>query len=270
MPELAPTVPAGEGRAARVPLDVNTFIGGYPFRELPHPDPEVLVRVLAREGIARAWVGDLPTVFHRDPTAGNARLLRVLSPYRDVLSPAPVIRPDWPRWEHALDAVMGAGVAAIRAYPQHWGMGAGDARMTALARACAVRRLALVLTVRFEDLRQRHSLDVAGDLSAAHVRELARTAPGGRLVVTAGGRELIEEIHWGLTPSERAGVFYDFSWVWGPPVDDLASLFGTVGPARFVYGTMWPLRLSQGPRANLALLPDAGDPWVALCDVSQW
>ena len=51
--------------------DVSTFIGPYPFRYLPHPDPEVLVRVLAREGIADAWVGHLPSAFYRDPTHGN-------------------------------------------------------------------------------------------------------------------------------------------------------------------------------------------------------
>jgi len=36
-----------------------------------------------------------------------------------------------------------------------------------------------------------------------------------------------------------------------------------------VYGTAWPLRLAQTPRANLALLPDelAG---VTLTDPSGW
>ena len=30
-------------------LDVNTFIGAYPYRHLPHPDPDVLVRVLEHQ-----------------------------------------------------------------------------------------------------------------------------------------------------------------------------------------------------------------------------
>jgi len=30
-------------------IDVNTLIGPYPFRHVPHPDPDVLVRVLDRE-----------------------------------------------------------------------------------------------------------------------------------------------------------------------------------------------------------------------------
>ena len=110
-------------------------------------------------------------------------------------------------------------------------------------------------TVRFEDLRQRHSLDLAGDLSAAAVRALARAADHVRLVVTAAGRELIEEVHWGLTDEEQQRVFWDFSWVWGPPEDHLAKLLRTIGPARFVFGTHWPLRLAQNARANLDLLP---------------
>jgi hypothetical protein len=116
--------------------------------------------------------------------------------------------------------------------------------------------MALMLTVRFEDLRQRHPLDVAGDLSAAAVRVLARAGESVRLVVTAAGREMVEEVHWGLTPEERRRVFWDISWIWGPPEDHLAKLFRTIGPARFVFGTQWPMRLTQTPRANLDLLPD--------------
>ena len=114
----------------------------------------------------------------------------------------------------------------------------------------------MILTVRVEDLRQRHALDVAGDLQAAAVRALARAGKGVRLIVTAASREFIEEVHWGLTTEEQRRVFWDFSWVWGPPDDHLAKLFRTVGSARFVYGTQWPLRLTQNPRANLDLLPD--------------
>ena len=55
-------------------IDVNTLIGPYPFRHVPHPDPDVLVRVLDREEIDSAWVGHLPSAFYRDPSAGNAEL----------------------------------------------------------------------------------------------------------------------------------------------------------------------------------------------------
>lgn len=237
-------------------LDPSVFIGQYPFRHLPHPDPDVLVRVLDREEIGHAWVGHLPTAFHRDSAPGNTELMHALRPYRERLSPAPAIRADFPGWEGALREAIESGAAAIRVYPPQWRLGADDAGLRELAIACGERRLPVVLTVRFEDLRQRHPLDVAGDVTGATVRALARAGDGVRLVVCAAGKDLIEEVHWGLTPVEQQRVVWDISWIWGPPEDHLAKLLRTVGARRFVFGTQWPLRLVQSPRANLELLPD--------------
>ena len=237
-------------------IDVNTLIGPYPFRHVPHPDPDVLVRVLDREQLDGAWVGHLPSAFYRDPSSGNALLYRTLASFGERLRPIPAVRPDWPKWDRVLRDAASAGAPAIRAYPPQWGMGPYDAAMRELAIAAGERGMALLLTVRFEDLRQRHPLDVAGDLSAATVRVLARAGAAVRLVVTAAGREMIEEVHWGLTPEERTRVFWDISWIWGPPEDHLAKLFRTIGAARFVFGTQWPMRLTQTPRANLDLLPE--------------
>lgn len=237
-------------------LDPSVFIGGYPFRHVPHPDPDVLVRVMDREHIARAWVGHLPSVFYRDPSAGNGELYRALEPFAARLAPAPAIRPDFPAWEAALDSAVAAGAAAVRVYPRHWGLGPGDSRLAELAIACGERQLPIVATVRFEDLRQRHPLDTAGDVDGATLRAVARAGPQVRLVVCAAGRELIEEVHWGLTPAEQTRVLWDISWIWGPPEDHLARLLRSVGPARFTFGSQWPLRLVQSPWANLELLPD--------------
>jgi predicted TIM-barrel fold metal-dependent hydrolase len=235
-------------------IDVAVYVGSYPFRHLPHPDPEVLVRVLQREGLAGAWVGYLPSVWQRDPAPGNRALFAALEPY-STLRPAPVVRPDWPGWQRTFEEVLDLGAAAVRAYPMHWGMGPDDPSMRKLALACGAAGVPLVLTTRFEDLRQRSSLDVATDLTAAHVRALARADASVHLVVTGAGRDLLEETHWGLTPAEQRRVYWDFAWIWGPPEDHLAHLIRTIGAARFVYGTHWPLRLTQNPRANLDLLP---------------
>lgn len=236
--------------------DVNALIGPYPFRYVPHPDPEVLVRVLEREGIDGAWVGHLPSAFYRDPSPGNAALYAALRPYSEILKPAPAIRPDWPKWEVALAQASDEGAPAVRVYPAQWGMGPHDSQLKELALAAGERGIATLVTVRFEDLRQRHSMDSVGDVSAAALRSLARTGESVRLVVAAAGREMIEEVHWGLTPAEQQRVFWDISWIWGPPEDHLAKLFRTIGPERFVFGTQWPLRLTQTPRATLDLLPD--------------
>ncbi len=246
------------------PIDVNSWIGGYPFRDLPHTDPDVLVRVLDREGFAGAWVGHLPGAFHRDPVPSNRALLAALAGYRDRLHPTPIVRPDWPGWELTLREAVNAGAPAVRAYPAQWGLGAGHPALAELALACGETGVALHVTVRFEDLRQRHLMDTPGDVPAATLRAIARL-PLSRchLVVAGAGRELIEETHWGLTPDEQARVFYDFHWLWGPPEDHFAHLVETMGADRLAWSSWWPLRLTQQSRALIDLLPEETGKLVA-------
>ncbi|MBA3889032.1 MAG: hypothetical protein H0X64_00725 [Gemmatimonadaceae bacterium] len=252
-------------------IDVNTLVGPYPFRYTPHPDPQILAGVLEREGTREAWVGHLPSAFWRDPSPGNTELYTMLLPFAGLFRPVPAVRPDWPRWEHALDAAVTAGAPAVRLYPQQWTLGPGDQRLAAITEACGDRGLVVMLTVRFEDLRQRGPLDVAGDLPAATVRHLARVNGRTRIIVTAAGRDMIEEVHWGLTPDEQSRLYWDISWIWGPPEDHLAKLYRSIGAGRFVFGTQWPLRLVQTPRANLELLPDdlAGMPLANPDDIAR-
>ncbi len=235
-------------------IDCCAWIGPYPFRELPHPEPHVLAGVIEREGLAGAWVGYLPSAWQRDPLPGNRLLFRALEEF-PTLRAAPVVRPDWPQWEQLLDKCQALGAAAIRIYPMHWNLGPYDPRLQALTLACGERGIPLLLTVRFEDLRQRSSLDTTGDLPAVYVRALARLGPSVRLVVAGAGKDMLEEAHWSLTPEEQQRIWWDFAWIWGPPEDHFAHLVRTIGAERFVYGTHWPLRLVQNSRANLDLLP---------------
>ncbi|MCU0647791.1 MAG: hypothetical protein MUF00_07330 [Gemmatimonadaceae bacterium] len=233
-------------------IDVGAWIGDYPFRPVPHPEPAVLVRVLEREGFAGAWVGHLPSAFWRDAHAGNAVLASGLAPFPSVLRPTPVARPDWPGWETVVDDAARTGAPAVRAYPMQWGLSPDGAAMRALADRCARRGRALLLTTRFEDGRQRHPMDQVPDLPAAAVRTLVRET-NASVVLTAAGRDGIEEIAWGLTDAERARIWFDCTWLWGPPDAHCAHLFATIGPERFVIATAWPLRLAQQARALLAL-----------------
>ncbi len=241
------------------PIDVTAWIGDYPFRHTPHPTPDVLVRVLEREGFGGAWVGHLPGAFHRDPVPSNRTLYESLRPHRATLHPAPIVRPDWPDWEGQLQTAVNEGAPAVRIYPSQWGLGASHPALAELGEACAEAGVVLHITTRFEDLRQRHGMDSAPDVQAALVRTLARGGTGDRratLLLAGAGREVIEETHWGLTVEEQACVFYDFHWLWGPPDDHFGHLVRTMGPTRFAWSSWWPLRLTQQSRALVDLLPD--------------
>jgi hypothetical protein len=239
-------------------IDVAACVGAYPFRELPTTSPDALLRQMDAVAIAEAWVGYLPSFLYRDPAPGNARLSKMLAVHADRLRPVPAIHPGLPNWEDDLVAAKESGAAAIRVYPNYQSLAPAGLEMTALVETAASLAVPVLLTVKFEDVRQRHPLDGAGDLPPAAVRALARCDPNVKLLVTHADRAFIEEVHFGLTDREAARVLWDISWVWGPPLHDLRTLVGTIGARRFAYGSGLPLRIAEATPAKLDLSGLAG------------
>jgi hypothetical protein len=234
-------------------VDVNAFIGAYPFRDIGEWDTADLVREMIRNGSISAWVSHLSAVYWRDPGAGNAALLEAHQ--RDVrLQPILAVHPGMPSWQAHLDDAAAIRAPAVRADPTFWGIAPAGEAMRDMLRAVSARGLALQMAVRLEDLRQRHPHDNAGDLPPWAVRELIRAVPDARLVITHADRDFVEQVHFGLTPQEAARVLWDISWIWGPPEDHLELLLETVGLERFTFGTGMPLRLADTSLAKLDLL----------------
>lgn len=240
-------------------IDVATFIGAYPYRYLDHGDAEWLLEQMDRLGIEQAWVGHLPSILWKDPGPGNVALFQALGAHRDRLFPVPILHVGLPCWRHDLERALDAGAPAVRLFPQYHGTDpTGPSAHEAIA-ALGQARLPAVLTVRLEDARQRHPLDLAADLPAAAVRALVRRDLSAKVIVTHADRAFIEEVHFGLTPGEAARVSWDISGVWGPPEDHLRLLLETVGADRFVLGTGMPLRIPDAPFAKLDLLELSSD-----------
>jgi hypothetical protein len=234
-------------------VDVSTFVGAYPYRHLPDATAASLLAAMDRVGIGEAWVGHLSSFLYRDPAAATEELLRRLDGTGARLRPVPTIHPGLPSWTDDLHRARDAGAPAVRVYPMHQDLVPDGPEMHEAVSRAGDLGLPVLLTVRFEDVRQRHPLDVASDLPPSAVRALARIGSGVRLLVTHAGRDFVEEVHFGLTPDEARRVLWDVTWIWGPPYDDLHTLVATVGAERFVFGTAMPLRIPEAAPAKLDL-----------------
>jgi hypothetical protein len=235
-------------------VDASAWVGGYPYRRLPDHSPQFLLRQMDRLKVEKAWVGYLPALLYRNPSDATADLRAVLAPFRDRLLAVPTIHPGMPRWEQDLNDALAAGAPAVRVYPNYLGIDAAGGEMRVFAGAAAAAGVPVALTVRLEDLRQRHPLDTAGELTPASVRALIRSDAQLRLLVSQAERSFIEEVHWGLTPEESSRIVWDIVWIWGPPEDHLSMLLETMGVDRFVFGTGMPLRIPDTAFAKLDLL----------------
>ena len=234
-------------------IDVNAFLGAYPYRRVPGTSVGALLKAMARTAVDTAWVSHLPSLFWRDPMEGNAWLYQTVSRERQ-LKAVPAVHPGLNGWEAALGEAADRGASVVRCDPAYYGLEPAGPEMRVLAAACAAAGLPLMMAVRLEDARQRHPHDRAPELPAAAVRVLIRSDEEVRLVITHADRAFIEEVHFGSTPEEAARLWWDVSWVWGPPEDHLATLLDTIGVERFVFGTGQPLRIPETSVAKLDLL----------------
>ena len=238
-------------------IDVNAFLGAYPYARVPGTSPDRLARALDRVGIDEAWVSHLPSLVWRQPMEGNAWLYDAAARERR-LRPVPAVHPGLAGWKSALSEAAQRRAPAVRCDPLHYGIDPAGPEVQELAAACGAARVPLMMAVRLEDARQRHPNDRAGELPAAAVRALIRCDRAVRLVITHADRGFIEEVHFGSTPEEAARIWWDISWVWGPPEDHLATLLDTIGSERFVFGTGQPLRIPENAIAKLDLLGGSG------------
>jgi predicted TIM-barrel fold metal-dependent hydrolase len=244
-------------------IDVNAFLGAYPFRRVPGTSVTALLEAMDRVAIDQAWVSHLPSLYWRDPTAGNSWLYQTVQRSERLL-PVPAVHPGRAGWEELIREARQAGAPAVRCDPTFYGLDPRGPEMLSLTAQCAADGAALLLAVRLEDGRQRHPNDGAPELPAAAVRALVRSDPAVRLIITHADRGFVEEVHFGSTPQEASRIWWDICWIGGPPEDHLETLFHTIGVDRFLFGTGQPLRIPEAAIAKLDLLDLSADQRTAI------
>jgi uncharacterized protein len=99
-------------------LDMNVFVGRWPFAPLKYEKAQDIVGLMDRAGIEKALVTSLNSVFYYDCQIGNREVGEACKQYPDRLIPCAVINPNLPRWrEHLAACVDDYGVRGIKLHP---------------------------------------------------------------------------------------------------------------------------------------------------------
>jgi predicted TIM-barrel fold metal-dependent hydrolase len=166
-------------------IDVNAYLGHYPFRQLPRTDARSLVAHMDAHGIDIALVSSLHAVFYRDSHQGNCELFAEIQPFQPRLVPVATVNPKYVGWEADLAESVETGRAkGIALWPEHHGYQLADEHGQAALRRIADYGLPIVLTQRLEDRRQRHHWDVASDLTIDSVIAAATAHPTLRFLLS--------------------------------------------------------------------------------------
>ena len=202
-------------------IDVNAFVGSYPFRRVPGTSPDALLAAMDRVGIDQAWVTHLPGVFWRDPDRRQRLAARDRPPRAAPPAGAGGASGAGRLARRAGARPRDAGAPAVRADPTFYGIDPAGPGACARSRPRAARP-------GFRSCSRCGSRTAASgtptitppSFPRPRCARSIRSDPRVRLLVTHADRPFIEEVHFGSTPdggvADLVGHLLDLGAAGGP------------------------------------------------------
>jgi predicted TIM-barrel fold metal-dependent hydrolase len=243
-------------------LDVNCFVGFWPFRRIRYRTVGDIARLMARTHTRGALVTPLAGLFYKDCLSAVREMLEELkaSP-RPNLWPVAVVNPAFPGWQKDLAIMIDEwGCVAARLFPNYHGYWLTDPQAEELLRVVQGRGLPLMVSMRVEDERLRHWLVRVEPVSCLDVAWVLRAFPAIKIVLCDVKPEEIDQLQVDILTHPHASVDTSARM----PQLYLEEMVGQLGTDRVVYGTGMPLKY---PECALHQVHDAQLPEDTKCRV---
>ena len=244
-------------------VDINAWLGSWPFRGLRDNTPETLIRRLDRAGIGTAAVSRIEAILHRSVQPANERLAEDLEGFTDRLIAMATINAADPNWEGDLRRCHeDLGMRGARLFPQYHDFAVDGPEARKVVAACTERGLPVFIPHRIEDVRQRHWMDPGRMVDLNGVANLIAAASGATIVIpNARGiassavwqRKEIRDREWYFDMS-LAEVHYSLSRNVNQ-MGDLSDFIEQGGADHLVFGTHAPFSYPSAARVKCAVLP---------------
>jgi uncharacterized protein len=162
-------------------IDINTYVGHWPFRQLRHNTVPALLRRMDGHGIDHAVVGSCHAMFYKNVHPANEELARETRRHRDRLLPFATLDPTYPGWQEDLRrCAEQLDLCGLRLFPQYHGYALSDPAALELIDAATELGWCVQVPMRVVDRRQRHRWDLAEDLSPADFAQAIALRPKTR------------------------------------------------------------------------------------------
>jgi len=224
-------------------IDVNTWLGSWPFEYVREDTAACLDELLALEDVSLAYVSTPEAALNADSVEANRRLLEQVKPY-PRLRPVPTVDPTVVGWREVLAEYGDDGVAAIKVLPGYHGYRCSSDEAAAVAAELAARDMALIVQVRISDERTHHPLCQVPAVPMGDIVELAKQNP--QLPIVAASvyyREAVE------VARAAPNVSFDISHV--EKMRTIPSLLDEVPAERVLFGSHAPLLTLRSAKMKL-------------------
>lgn len=228
-------------------VDINAYVGNWPYKKLKDSTLEGLLGRMDRFGVNQSVVANLNCLFYKNTQAGNEELfedIKACVKYTNRIIPFAVINPLYPGWKRDFEKCIALGAKGIRIYPQYHDYQPDDKACLELVNLAGEAKLPVGLTIRMVDSRQRSWLDLdhvagtdRGEWSLRHFMPLLKAAPNTRYLILNIANGL------GVNSEEapllkKDNVLFDTS---GRSLHHMPEILKQYGPEKFAFGTHSPI-----------------------------
>jgi predicted TIM-barrel fold metal-dependent hydrolase len=242
-------------------VDVNVWLGHWPFRRLPDDEPAALVRRLRRLGVTEAWAGSFEAMLHHDLAAVNQRLAAACRAHGPgLLRPFGAVNPLLPDWREDLRRCQeDHRMPGIRLHPNDHGYALDHPAFADLLGEAARRKLIVQIALKMEDERGLNPLlkGLPTTDPAPLIGGLAREPRPPVVLLNALGNLRGEPLKRLLA---TGSIWVDIAMLEG--LAGLERLIAQVGPDRLLFGSHAPFFYAESAHLKLkesALTPEQAE-----------
>ncbi|MBM3235492.1 metal-dependent hydrolase [Candidatus Poribacteria bacterium] len=233
-------------------IDVNAYLGHWPFRQLRYNTAEKLIELMNKFGLDKTVVSSLNAIFYKNCQSGNEELATETREHRERFIPFATLNPMYPGWEDDFEqCVEEFNMKGLRLFPHYHNYKLTDDASIRLIHEATQRCMPVSIPMRMVDRRQRHWLDSARDLSLSEFEEIIKQCSETTFILTEG-------VGW--ENSQLVNVFkscnflIEISRLTSVLQESIPRLLDALGPTKLAFGTGMPFKYPRPALLKMEIL----------------
>jgi predicted TIM-barrel fold metal-dependent hydrolase len=238
-------------------LDINAYVGHWPFKKLQYNTCSTLLDRMNKFGVEKSVISNLNGIFYKNTKSANEELFDELSSdkrFGDRFIPFAIINPIYAGWKDDLKiSVTRLGMKGIRVFPQYHDYEITDPLLIDLVNLAKDYNLPVAIDIRMVDSRQRSWMDIpvfepreekydiiTKEWQLKNIVPLIREVPDARFIIVNLATSLV------LTDEEtelvkKSNVLFDTSGRSIRGDNMLGELIRRFGRDKFAFGSHSPI-----------------------------
>lgn len=229
-------------------IDINSYVGHWPFMQLKYNTCELLSQRMDRFGVDVSVISNLNGIFYKNTQSANQELydeIKASKRYKNRFVSFAVINPIYAGWRQDLDtSINKLGMKGIRLYPKYHDYEITNPSLIELVKRARDMDVPVAFTFRMADSRQRSWMDIdyvaytpKPEWTLKNILPIIKEVPDAKYLIL----NVANSLH--LNPDDmelfkRAEVLMDTS---GRTIANLGSLLKVYGKEKFALGTHSPI-----------------------------